>query len=181
VPPAVANALLDQLDRIVPLAAAVARGIRTAALAGAASVAVIAAAVFAEWRPEAGEDQLAVGILLLLLAAPPVVLVVLWLTVREVAELPERLRSYPDVSRGHAAELRDLAEEARRRERPAWRRLPGSTWRLARLVAAARDLLTPYAPLVALVSPPFLVASALALAATPVLVLAAVVVALVAL
>ena len=81
----------------------------------------------------------------------------------EVVELPDKLRSYPDTTREHAAELRAIAQDAKARERPAWRRLPGSTWRLATLVRSARELLAPHAPLLPLLNVPFLLAAVAAL------------------
>ena len=94
----------------------------------------------------------------------------------EVAELPDRLRSYPGTTREHAAELHAIARDATARERPAWRRLPGSTWRLATLVRSARDLLAPHAPLLPLMSVPFLIATLVSALLVPVVVVAALVV-----
>ena len=75
--------------------------------------------------------------------------------------------------RDHADELRAIAHDAQARERPAWRRLPGSTWRLATLARSARDLLAPHAPLLPLLSVPFLVATLVSALLVPVLVVAA--------
>jgi membrane protein implicated in regulation of membrane protease activity len=61
------------------------------------------------------------------------------------------------------------------RERPAWRRLPGSIWRLAMLVRSARDLLAPHAPLLPLLSGPFLIATLVSALLVPVAVAALVV------
>ena len=91
----------------------------------------------------------------------------------EVVELPDKLRNYPGLTREHAAELQAIAQDARARERPAWRRLPGSTWRLATLVRSARELLAPHAPLLPLLNVPFLVATLVAALLVPLVALAA--------
>jgi hypothetical protein len=144
-------------------------------------VATIALVALVRWLPDGTGERAGLGLLLLALALPPAVLLAFYLTLREVLELPGRLRRLPDLSREHAAELGELAREAGGGDRPAWRRLPGSTWRLARLVHSGRDLLAPHAPLVALLSPPFLVASLIAALVTPVLLVVALVVVAVAL
>jgi hypothetical protein len=97
---------------------------------------------------------------LVLAAAPPAVLLLFWLAVREVAELPARLRSLPETSREQAAELGRLAGEAR--SRPGVLRFPRLLWRFGFLVGSARETLTPWAPLLPLLSVPFLLLSAAA-------------------
>jgi hypothetical protein len=94
----------------------------------------------------------------------------------EVSALPDRLRSYPETTRERAAELRALALDAQARERPAWRRLPGSAWRLATLARSARDLLAPHAPLLPLLSVPFLLATLVSGLLVPVVLVAALIV-----
>jgi hypothetical protein len=54
--------------------------------------------------------------------------------------------------------------------------LPGSTWRLATLVRSARDLLAPHAPLLPLLSVPFLIATLVSALLVPLVVVAALVV-----
>ena len=93
----------------------------------------------------------------------------------EVVEVPDKLRRYPGTARRHAEELRALAQDAQARERPAWRRLPGSTWRLVTLVRSARELLAPHAPLLPLLNVPFLVATFVSALLVPILVAAALV------
>jgi hypothetical protein len=73
-------------------------------------------------------------------------------------------------------ELRAITQDAKARERPAWRRLPLSTWRLATLVRSARDLLAPHAALLPLFSVPFLIATLVSALLVPVVVLAALIV-----
>jgi hypothetical protein len=164
------------LGRILPLAAAVGRGVRTLGLVGLGAAAAIALVVLVRWTPSDGEDWAGLVVLCVLLAVPPAVLLAYSLVLGEVVELPDKLRSYPGTTREHAEELRAIAHDAQARERPAWRRLPGSTWRLARLVRSARDLLAPHAPLLPLLSVPFLAATLVSALLVPVLVAAALVV-----
>lgn len=168
------------LRGILPLAVAVGRGVRSLALVGLGAGAVIALSVLVRWTPTDEGDWAGLVLLGLLLAAPPVVLLWFSLVLAEVVELPDKLRGYPGATRRHAAELRELVQDAQARERPAWRRLPGSTWRLATLARSARDLLAPHAPLLPLFSVPFLVATLVAALIVPVLVVAALVLLLVA-
>jgi hypothetical protein len=168
------------LRRILPLAAAVGRGVRTLGLVGLGAVVAIALVVLVRWTPGDTEDWAGFVVLCILLAVPPAVLLAFSFVLGEVVELPDKLRGYPGTSREHVAELRAIAQNAQERERPAWRRLPRSTWRLATLVRSARDLLAPHAPLLPLLSVPFLVATFVSALLVPVVVVAALVVLLVA-
>jgi hypothetical protein len=167
---------VDILGRILPLAAAVRRGVRTLGLAGLGAAAGLVLVVLVRWTPNDGEDWAGLVLLCVLLVIPPAVLLAFSLVLGEVVEVPDRLRSYPGTARKHAEELRSLAHDAQARERPAWRRLPGSTWWLATLVRSAHDLLAPHAPLLPLLSVPFLVATLVSALIVPVLLLAALVV-----
>ena len=160
------------LGRILPLAAAVGRGVRTLGLVGLGVAAAIVLVVLVRWTPSDSEDWAGLIVLGVLLAVPPAVLLAFSLVLGEVVELPDRLRSYPGTTREHAEELRAIAHDAQARERPAWRRLPGSTWRLATLVRSARDLLAPHAPLLPLLSLPFLVATLVSALLVPIVVVA---------
>ena len=163
------------LTRILPVAAAVGRGARTLGLVGLGAAVAIALVVLVRWTPSDGEDWAGLVVLCVLLAVPPAILLAFALVVGEVVELPDKLRSYPGATREHAEELRAIAHDAQGRARPAWRRLPGSTWRLARLVRSARGLLAPHAPMLPLLSVPFLTATLVSLLLVPVLVFAALV------
>lgn len=163
------------LGRIVPLAAAVHRGVRTLGLVGLAAAGVVALAVLIRWTPSNGEKWAGLAVLFILLALPPAVLLAFSLLLNEVVEVPDKLRRYPGTARRHADELRALAHEAQARERPAWRRLPGSTWRVVTLVRSARELLAPHAPLLPLMNVPFLVATFVSALLVPFLVAAAIV------
>ena len=138
------------LRRILPLAAVVGRAVRTLGLVGLGAAVVIALVVLVRWTPGDGKDWAGFVVLCALLAVPPAVLLAFSLVLGEVSALPDKLRSYPETTREHATRLRAIARDAQARERPAWRRLPGSTWRLATLARSARDLLAPHAPLLPL-------------------------------
>ena len=168
------------LWRILPLAAAVGRGVRTLGLVGLAGMVAIALVVLVRWTPGDGEDWAGFVVLCVLLAVPAAVLLAFSFVLAEVVELPDKLRGYPGTTREHVSELRAIAQDAQARERPAWPRLPGSTWRLASLVRSARDLLAPHAPLLPLFSVPFLIATLVSALLVPVVVVAALVVFLVA-
>ena len=161
------------LGRILPLAAAVRRGVRTLALVGFAAAVAIALVVLVRWTPSDGGEWAGLGAVCALVAVPPAVLLAFSLVLGEVVELPDKLRSYPGTMGDHAEDLRAIARDAQARGRPAWRRLPWSTWRLASLVRSGRDLLAPHAPLLPLLSMPFLVATLVSALLVPVLVLAA--------
>ena len=173
-------AALGALRRILPLAAAVGRGVRTLGLAGLGAAAAIALVVAVRWTPGDTEDWAGLVILCVLLAVPSAFLFAFSFVLAEVVELPDKLRSYPGTTREHLAELRAIADDAQARERPAWRRLPGSTWRLATLVRSTRELLAPHAPLLPLFSVPFLLATLVSALLVPLVVIAALVVLLVA-
>jgi hypothetical protein len=161
------------LGRILPLAGAVGRGVRTLGLLGLGAAVAIALVVLVRWTPGDKEGWAAFVVLCVLLAVPPAVLLAFSLVLGEVVKLPDKLRGYPGTTREHLAELRAIAHDAQARERPAWRRLPGSTWRLATLARSARDLLAPHAPLLPLLSVPFLIATLVSALFVPVFVVVA--------
>ena len=99
-------------------------------------------------------------------AAPAVVLWLFATALDEAANLPGRLRQAPS----DAAELQSsLASLSRARGRSLF----GSIWRTGRAAAGARELVTPWAPLLPLMNLPFLAATALSAFVTPLLLLAA--------
>jgi hypothetical protein len=134
--------------------------VRTLALIAAASAFVIAAYVLRDGFPATGEERVEAVIGLVLAAIPPVVLGAFWLAVREVAELPARIRALPQTSREQASELGQIATEARSER--SWLRFPRLLWRFGFLAASARETLTPWAPLLPLLSVPFLLLTAAA-------------------
>lgn len=121
--------------------------------------------------PEGGEETLELAVALVLAAAPPVVLLLFWLAVREVVALPARLRALPETGREHATELGRIAGHAR--AGGSWSRFPRLLWRFGALLASARESMMPWAPLLPLLSVPFLLLTAAAAAAALVEVLVA--------
>ncbi len=106
-------------------------------------------------------------VLALAAAVPACVLFLFSLAVREAAELPQRLRGAPAQVGGLRAAVDELA-------RARGGRLPRALWRAGRQAASARELATPWAPLLPLVNIPFLAATGVSALATPLLVVAAV-------
>ena len=139
--------------RVVVLA--VAGAVRALALAASAAALVIVASLYA--------DGLSAGKVLaaLLAVAPPVLLWLLWAALRELAELPDRLRRLPETARDRRVDLERLAAELRAPGRRLVR-LPRTLWRLRVLGGAAHDLVRPHAPLLPFLSLPYLTVSALA-------------------
>lgn len=150
----------DTLGRILSLAGTVRRGTLKLALLALAAGTVIAYALLRDGFPgQAGRAVLTVVALVLVLA-PPAVLGAFWFVLGELLELPQRVHRLPLETRDHAEQLGRLTREARAR-RAGWAS-PGQLWRLARLTSSSRALLTPYAPVLPLLSPPFLLAVTLA-------------------
>ena len=139
--------------RVVVLA--VAGAVRALALAASAAALVIVASLYA--------DGLSAGKVLaaLLAVAPPVLLWLLWAALRELAELPDRLRRLPETARDRRVDLERLAADLREPGRRLLR-LPRTLWRLRVLGGAAHDLVRPHTPLLPFLSVPFLTVSALA-------------------
>jgi hypothetical protein len=99
-------------------------------------------------------------------AAPAVVLFLFSAALLEAAELPARLRAAP----AGAAELQASLGALSRARRGALLR---PLWRTGRAAISARELVTPWAPLLPLLSLPFLGATLLSALATPLLLLIA--------
>jgi alpha-beta hydrolase superfamily lysophospholipase len=154
--------VVEVLSRIVPVAAAIRRATLRVALVGTVAGALIVYAALRDGAPEAARGWLATVVVIGLAAAPPLVLGTFWLLLGEVVELPARIRRMPGETRAHAEELGRLAREARDPRRSRARRVPGLVWRTLRVTGSSRELLTPYAPLLPLLSVPFLTAVAFA-------------------
>jgi hypothetical protein len=150
------EALLRVLDRVVPPAAAAARAFRRYALVAAAAAAVIVVFLVTRNTPGSAAEWVGAAVAAALLAAPPVVLFLFSEALRALAELPDRLRALPGTGREHADELGRLAGKARNARGRGFLGLPLVAWRVTRLTASSRELLLPHAPLLPLVSPPFL-------------------------
>lgn len=130
---------------------AVGRAARWLAYANALSAALIAIALYDE------------GWWVALSAAAAIPAVVLWLfgaALFEIAELPARLRNAP----AQAGELRRAVEELARARATG---MPRALWRAGRAAAGSRELATPWAPLLPLVSIPFLAGTAASALLTP--------------
>ena len=131
------------------------------ALAAAAAALVLAYVLFRHGIPEETASAVARGAVAVLLFVPPVVLGLFALALRELAEVPERLRTFPRTASAHAAELAELLGPQERRGSRV-RDVGSRLWRLAHLSRSSRELLTPYAPVLALASVPFLASVAIA-------------------
>ncbi len=158
------TALLGVLQRIVPLARRLVRGVRWLAISSAVSVAIIVVApLIAGWPSVVGGVALAVAALIL--AGVPVVLWLFYDALEEVLALPGWLRASPDIVRLHGRELTDLVTESRaagREGRRTRRHLVGDGWRAGRLLLETHAEVPGYGAALRLVSVPFLVAVALA-------------------
>lgn len=151
---------IDALGPILSLAARVRRGTLKLALLALVAAAVIAYGLLRGGFPAQAERAFLTVIALALTLTPPAMLAAFWFVLGELLELPGRLQRLPLDTRDHAEQLGRLRREARAR-RSGWAS-PGQLWRLARLASSSRELLTPYAPVLPLLSPPFLLAVALA-------------------
>jgi signal transduction histidine kinase len=129
----------------------VARAVRSLALLSSAAAVVIAVALYDDGV--SGVDVLG----MLVAIAPPVMLWILWAALRELAELPERLRRLPETARGHGDDLRQLSQELRT---PGQRllRVPVTLWRLR----GVSELIRPHAAVLPFLSVWFLTLSAFA-------------------
>ena len=146
----------DVLGRIVPFAASLRRGTVKLVLGGAAAAGVIVYFLLRHGLPDETGRAILTLVGVGLVVAPPLVLAGFWFVLGHLVALPERLRTLPREGSSHAEELGRLVREAR--ARPGWSSVPVQLWKLARLAASSRELLTPYAPLVPLASPRFLAA-----------------------
>jgi hypothetical protein len=141
--------------RVRAVVLTIARAVRMLALLSGAAVVVLVVDLYSD-----GVSGLDV-IVALVLIAPPVVLWLLWAALRELAELPDRLKRLPETARERKVDVDRLAAELREPGRRLIR-LPRTLWRLRVLVGAARDLATPHAPLLPFLSVTFLSWSAIA-------------------
>jgi hypothetical protein len=168
---------LGGVERFIGAVAAARRWIVRLALAAAVAAAVLAYAILRDGFPDGGGAALAV-IGIVAAVAPPVILSAFWLALRELVRLPERFRRLPFDAREHGEQLRVLADRARSTRGNRFQ-LGRVLWQLGRTTASARETLTPYAPLLPLLSIPFLAATAVAVVAAAIEILVACVVALV--
>ena len=146
------RALTSSVVRTAVLA--VARAVRSLAVAASAAALVIAVVLYSD-GVSAGEI---LGVVLAVV--PPIVLWILWAALRELAELPDRLRRMPETARERRVDVERITGELR--SGGGVMRVPRVLWRLRVLAGAARDLATPHAPLLPFLSATFLTWSAIA-------------------
>jgi hypothetical protein len=132
----------------------VARAVRSLALAASAAALVIAVVLYPD-GVSAGEV-----VAVVLAVVPPIFLWILWAALRELAELPDRLRRMPEAAKERRVDVERLAGELR--SGGGLLRVPRVLWRLRVLAGAAREFVTPHAPLLPFLSATFLTWSALA-------------------
>lgn len=145
--------------------AAIRRVVLTVAAIGVASCAVFAYALLRN-----GTSALDIVVVVLALV-PAGVLLAFWYLLGELRALPARIRDLPATAEAHGEHLTALV----RGRPPRARELPRAVWQLSRL----RDDLTVYAPILPLLSVPFLVSVAIAMPAIVAEAVAAVIVAIV--
>ena len=143
------------LVRLASLAATLRRAVLKLAAVGAAAAPVIGYALFRHGFPDRTGTAVLSVIAIVAAAAPPTILAAFWFLLGELLKLPARVRALPMDARDHAEQLGQLAREARDR-RGRWTHVPGQLLRLTRLASSSRELLTPYAPVLPLLSLPFL-------------------------
>jgi hypothetical protein len=140
----------------VKVVAVAARTFRLYAIALAVAAALILAAFVDDGRPDDDGEWLGLAVIAAVVAAPAVLVFLFATALTSLASFPERVRSAPGDLRGHGVEAQRLFG---RRGFGSLLLLP---FRLLRLGAGTRETLMPYAPLLPLVSVPFLAATGLA-------------------
>ncbi|MFL5946076.1 MAG: hypothetical protein ACJ74C_11690 [Gaiellaceae bacterium] len=146
------------------------------ALLAAFAAAFLVYAIVRDGFPDGGNAVLAtLGIAAVV--TPPLVLAAFYVVLGELVHLPERLRRLPLEARDHGEQLRALFDQARL-ARGSRFRIVRTFWQLTRTTSAARETLTPYAPLLPLVSVPFLAVTAASVLAAAIEIVVACVVAL---
>ena len=143
------------------LAQKVVRGVVVLAAATVVAALVIVAFVLRDGIPDSTAARLGWAAVAIAAVVPAVVLTLFALLLRELIALPARLRAMPQALGGRAEEIGRLVGEIGGNEgngaRPR-RPLPLNLWRLGTRIYSSRELLTPWAPLLPLASPPFLAA-----------------------
>ena len=149
------------LERITPLAARAARLAAGLVVLSLLATLVVAVAVAGWLAPREEADWLLLALIAGAMLFPAGVLGLMWLTLRELVELPAKLLGLP----GTTAQTRDRLGRVvagLRRGRRGVRGGARSLWGLGGLLLSARDWLEIYAPIVQIVSLPFLLLVALA-------------------
>jgi hypothetical protein len=145
------------LRRAVDLARVAARGVALLAVAAAASVVLAWIVWITERPPVDANDWAARGVVLAIALLPPGILGLFLAGLRELVELPRRVRDLPPELRAQFLEVRS------RTAQPSGRvGLVGAVIRLGRLLLDARDVLSPYAVVGAVLRPALLLAAVVA-------------------
>ncbi len=158
------TALITTLQRLVPLAQRLVRGVRLLWVSAAVSAVLIVAAPLVFGWPSLTLAAVMVVLAMVLGLVP----LVLWLfadALAEVLALPGWLRASPDIVRSHGRELSELVVEARSAGRAGPRRrthVVRDGWRAGRLLLLAHAEVPGYGAALRLVSPLFLLAVAAA-------------------
>jgi hypothetical protein len=152
---AVLDRLARTLEQVMPLVRGLIPPVRALALLGTVAAAVNAGMLWRWLRPLQGEDWLAGGLGGALLLAPAVLLGLFWLALREVREVPDRIRALPETIQRQRDAIGNAAREIRAAPKHNRSWLRGS-WQVGRTLVASRDELLVYVPLVELLSPLFL-------------------------
>lgn len=147
------------LERLVPIAQAINRGVLGYAVATAIAAVVLVSSVLIVEVPSSLWTWALLVLATAVLLLPAGVLVVFFFMLREALELPAKLRAIPDVAPARAGELAALVVEARARERTvSVATLPRDSWRAGRLLLRIRDDVPWAGVLISLVRVPFLLA-----------------------
>ena len=156
---------LERLRPVITVVSAAARVVRVYATVVLLAALLIGAVIVSEGTESTGVTVL----LLILVAAPPALLFYAYFALRGVAELFERLITFPDLARRHADDLRNaviegnvLVRDIDSRRRPGMRRAVGLLWRFRSLISATRDLAPGYQPVLLLLKPALLIPVAFA-------------------
>lgn len=148
------------IERVTPLIRLLIPPLLLLLAAGVVAAAVIGHAVWEYLSPLDLDDWFVFALLMALLLLPAVLLILCWLALTAVRELPEKLRTFPESVVQHRTTLGEIARETRER-RGRFRNLG----RMAKLLYNAREDLLLYAPLLELINPVMLLGTALSVPA----------------
>ncbi len=141
--------------RAIELIRLVARGLALLALAAASTVGAAWAAWVSAWPPVDANDLAARVVVLALTLLPPVVLGLFLLGLRELQELPARVRDLPADARAQLV----AARSTRQGRQPTG--FVAAIIRLARLALGSREALSPFAAITTVLRPALLLAALL--------------------
>jgi hypothetical protein len=154
---------IELLERLVPLASRLERGLRYFGIAVAAAALVIVATVLAVDVPGTVWTWALVLVLSGALLIAPVIILIFTAMLREALELPAQFRSLPDVAPSRARELASLARQAKQHHREQVGSIPRDTWRAGRLLNALRKEVPGVSVLLSIARVPFMILVGIAL------------------